>query len=307
LSAGIQTTASAAGGEAFRVVGQADRSFERIESQTSRVYRLGVEAPPNTARLRYLDVKVSVNRSNATVLARRHGVVLSTERPTVSVDEALKARIAQGGFAFGVPVRLVTALRRLDGNREPLQMVLDIEVPPLATAPLVAMFAVIDGSGKTISAGRKEMTAPAQDTYRLTLPVSVGAGDYRVRVAVADANGNVGSVERQLAARLARFGSVAVSDVMASWVDGNLRVGLELYPEAGKPAAVTVRLGLFRAETGEPIVEREILPARNQPALSVIATLPGTVLSPGSYVIRATVLEGGREVGTAARQVHKAR
>ena len=45
LTSGVQVLAAAAGGEAFRVIGQADRFFKRIIAETSGVYRLGVDAP----------------------------------------------------------------------------------------------------------------------------------------------------------------------------------------------------------------------------------------------------------------------
>ena len=49
LTAGVQTVAAAAGGEAWRVVGQADRFFKRIIAETSGIYRLGVETTANIA------------------------------------------------------------------------------------------------------------------------------------------------------------------------------------------------------------------------------------------------------------------
>ena len=45
MNGGIQTVASATGGEAFLVVGQPKRFLQRIVAETSGFYRLGVQMP----------------------------------------------------------------------------------------------------------------------------------------------------------------------------------------------------------------------------------------------------------------------
>ena len=45
LTSGVQTVAEAAGGEAFRVVGQADRFFQRIVAETSACTSLASRCP----------------------------------------------------------------------------------------------------------------------------------------------------------------------------------------------------------------------------------------------------------------------
>ncbi len=77
LTSGVQIVATAAGGEAFKVVGQADRFFKRIISETSGTYRLGVEAAIAMTKSRLLDVKVSVRRPGVTVRANRHALAPS--------------------------------------------------------------------------------------------------------------------------------------------------------------------------------------------------------------------------------------
>jgi hypothetical protein len=127
-----------------------------------------------------------------------------------------------------------------------------------------------------------------------------------VRVAVADANANVGSVEREVNAGLHRFAAMTVSDVLVGWVDGNLRVALELYPDdAGAAPGVTVRLGLLNADTGAVVVDSEIVPARGESMFTVSATLPGSALAPGTYTLRAIVLDNGRVLGTVSRSIRK--
>ena len=113
LTTGVQTLATAAGGEAFRAVGQPDRFLSRVLSETSGIYRLGVTSLSSPTPGRFLNVKVTVNRPGLTVRANRHALVpaMSAAAPP-SVDDLLREKIAQGGVGFGVPIALATALRR---------------------------------------------------------------------------------------------------------------------------------------------------------------------------------------------------
>jgi VWFA-related protein len=71
LTSGLQSLALAAGGEAFPVIGMADRFLERIVAQTGGLYRIGVEAPTNVPAEALLNVEVKVNRRDVRVLTRR--------------------------------------------------------------------------------------------------------------------------------------------------------------------------------------------------------------------------------------------
>lgn len=68
LSGGVQTVASAAGGQSFVVVGQPNRFLQRIVRETSAIYQLAIEIPAPSGRdPRYLDVRVKVKRPGVTV------------------------------------------------------------------------------------------------------------------------------------------------------------------------------------------------------------------------------------------------
>ncbi len=113
MVAGMESLALTAGGEAHRVIGQADRFYNRIITEVSGLYRLGVEAPTGLKPDRYVSVKVSVKRPGVTVHTNTHAlqpsaVVAATAPATpASAADALKLRIEQGGAAFGVPIPTV--------------------------------------------------------------------------------------------------------------------------------------------------------------------------------------------------------
>jgi VWFA-related protein len=316
LTSGVQVVAKAAGGEAFRVIGQADRFFKRIASETSGIYRLGVDLPLSGGKTRFLDAKVTVNRPGMTIRTRRHALVPSAAADAVSIDESLKARIAQGGVAYGVPMALATALRRERAGAG-LQLGVNVQVPDSVASPLTAMFALMNEAGAVVQAGRPAVTrTAADDDHRVAFGVPLAPGAYRLRFSVADANGNIGSVEHPVTARLARFGRVAVSDVFLTWsgADGKrqflaletlpdtaatLLASLELYPDAPEQAGdLRVRLDLTRVGEASPRVEEDVVPVRDGTLLLATVAIPAADLPSGSYMLRATVLESGQVTGT---------
>ncbi len=324
LTSGVKVVASAAGGEAFTVIGQADRFFKRIVSETSGVYRLGVDMPISAGKTRFLGAKVTVNKPGLTIRTHRHALMPSAAAEPVSIDEALRTRIAQGGVAYGVPIALATALRR-ERTGSALQLGVNVQMPSSVAAPLAAMFALVNEKGQIVQAGQPSVTQTAAgDDYRVAFGVPLVAGSYRLRFSVADANGNIGSVEHGVASRLARFGRVSASDLFVTWTGANnkrqflaletvpdaaetLWASIELYPDTPEPPPdVRVRFQLIRVGETAPDIERDVTPVRDGTLLSASVEIPVAGLDAGSYTIRATILESGTPTGTISTGIRKA-
>ena len=321
LTNGLTSMAQAAGGDAFRVVGTADRFFERIVGDTTSVYRLGVEAPTGGTPKRYVAVKISSKRPGLTLHASAQAARPSVPDASTPAADALKQRVEQGGTGFAVPIALTTSRRR-DTSPTRVQLIASIDVPASTPAPVTAMFALINGSGAVVQSGKKDLPATPGDDYRLALPLPADAGDYRFRVAVADGKGHIGSLDDVLSVKLPKAGSVAVSDLVTTSAVGDapphllafetlpshaqsLHVSLELYPDASAAAGLKVQLSVAPASGGAPIVNGEVPPVARDGRLLVSAALPVAALKPDRYVITATVLDGGKPIGTATAYVTK--
>jgi hypothetical protein len=166
-------------------------------------------------------------------------------------------------------------------------------------------------------------TPPAGDDYQLAFPVPIEAGKYRFRFAAADARNNVGSVEHSVTSGLAHLGAFTVSDLFTMWAGADrqprflalerlpaaattIGASLELYPD--DPNAVPdvfVRFAMLPVGSETPIFEREIPPAIVGTVRSAIAELPVEDLQPGTYAIRATVVERGVETGVVTTTIRK--
>ncbi|HEX5215073.1 MAG TPA: VWA domain-containing protein [Vicinamibacterales bacterium] len=314
LRSGIQTVATAAGGEAFNVIGQAERFFRRIYSETSGVYRLGVESGPIKADQRFLDIKVTTTRSGATVRAHRHALVPGGAATSEPIEQQLRDRLAQGGIAFGVPIALATAVR--GGRDGAVRIAVYAQIPASTSGPLTAMFGLVDAKGAMVESGRRELSASTTGDYRVTFDAPVAAGGYRLRFVVADATGNIGAVQHDVNATLTRFDRVQLSDVILTSVgaDGasrflaldalpagavSLRAAVELYLDAPATAeGLTVRLALLRADTTAMVATRDIVPTGADGTLAAVATLPVATLEPAPYIVQVTILDHGQPVGT---------
>jgi hypothetical protein len=236
----------------------------------------------------------------------------------------MQARLAQGGAEYGVPITMATTLRR-DPAGNQLQLAMNVQVPGAVTGPLVTMFGVVDDAGKMVQVGRKELQAPqAGDDYRVAFPVVLPEGRYRVRILATDTRGAIGAIEQAVTVRLARLGSFSASDLLTTWTDASgarrllgldtlpaiartIGVSLEMYPETPASSAdgLTIRLALLREGDDQPMVERNLSLTASGGHLSASADMETAAWEPGTYTVRATLLEAGVVTGTVKTSIRK--
>jgi len=198
----------------------------------------------------------------------------------------------------------------------------DVEIPGTAKAPLVAMYGLIDADGRMTS-GRRELPAPAGgQPFTVSFVLPVRAGDYKLRFAAADPDGNMGSIELPLEASLTTVGPFISSDILAAWVDGrgqahllilealpagttSLRTSLELYPSGTTAPSGDVTVAWTLTKAGETFAEdeREVIA---QPAGDVRRAgveFATDMLEPGAYTVRATIRMGDTILGTLLKTI----
>ena len=140
---------------------------------------------------------------------------------------------------------------------------------------------------------------------------------------MADAAGNIGSVETRVDATLKKLGRFAVSELFLTWSGADptprflaletipadattLRVALELYPDAAAAEAeVSVRFELVPVGGSTSALSEEARAVRDGTLLAVGVDVPVTDLAAGVYTVKAAVLESGREIGLATTVIEK--
>lgn len=311
-----------AGGTFYRVLGQPGRFFNAVALATSAVYHLGVEAPAGAAPNGDFTVSARVTRSGLTVHAN-HVALLPAPTAAVPVDEQLRSAVTKGLANYAVPLTMATALRR-SATSAGLDLDVNVEVAASAVGPLTAMYGLLDETGN-VHIGRATITSPPTgDSYRISVSLPVTSGSHRLRFAIADASGHVGSLDAPVKAELAHLGSFQVSDILTSWsgADGKpqflaleevpaaateLTAFLELYQSSDVPlpADVQVRWSVIASDT-PPAAEQLGAPARAADRLTATAKFPLGSLPVGEYELRATVLAGGTAVGSVSTWFRKA-
>jgi hypothetical protein len=310
------------------MVGGVGPAFDASPPPPSGVYRLVVDAPAEATANPDLAIAVTVRRSGLTAQVTQRSTAPSARADTpaatppraMSIDDQLRAALATGKTRRSVPIALARALRRAqDATR--VDVAVRIEIPATVKGPLTTMFGLVDEAG-SVRSGKQTIGAPPGDAYELTFSVPVAPGRYRLRFAVADAEGTVGAVESIVTAQLTAMGPLTASDLLLSTIDGKgqerpapaidtlpaaataLHASLELYP-AGALPDVLVKIALAGAGQSSPEIERIVTPTAVDGMLRADAEFPVARLPPGTYSIQATVLIGTTAVGTTSATVRK--
>ncbi|MEO8075963.1 MAG: hypothetical protein ABI818_06500 [Acidobacteriota bacterium] len=331
---GLEFVADKLDAELSRVVGGAERGIDRLLLGWSGSYRVGVEPPAATPRGGTVPVAITVRRPGVTVRGPRSITVRDARGSTTSAagaspnstaaaaapsSEATLARLVDdGGAETGVPMA-VGVLSKKDETGRDVQVV-TVEVPATIAGPLSGLFAVTDESNRLIARGTLAFVQPpAGDDYRVSVVVPLVPGPFRLRVAVADRTGAVGSMEHAGTSRLSRLRSSSVSDLLLSWIGDDrqarfvametvpgpartLQASLEFYSSAD-PAGTTVRMAVLKEGAAAPVAEAQAAPIKTPTGWRVGVSVPLASLEPGVYVVRATVKEGTDPPLTLARTV----
>lgn len=325
---GLQSATSLVGGQFYRVVGDPVPFFERVRTASAAIYRLGIEPPAGLPPGRAIAVEAKVLRPNVSVFVNRRALVPAPAPPTppkpVSVEDRLKDVMASGQQLGAVPLEIATFVRRAAGAGQ-VELTINLGIAATATGPirgpLVAMFglAPASGAGGEMPSGRRVIdSAGADGTFSGTFALPVAQAQYRLRVAVADAEGAVGSLETELDTSLPSIGPFSASDLLVAWVDDagraqlmaleplptaatGIRADLELYPPASGVSldSVQVELSVTKAGDTEPADERIVTPRDAQGVWRASAEFPAEAFEAGRYTLRARVIVGDKAVGSA--------
>jgi hypothetical protein len=190
-----ETLAEMSGGQLYRVVGQADRFYERVLRSASAIYRLGVDLPAQTPEDGSYHVSVTVKRQGVRVLASRWAAPPAPT--TVVAPEAQMAdAVTKGTLLYGVPVAINA--EPVDDHGAPAIRV-RIDVPGDTAGPVSGLLGFVSPDGQLMRGQRALTQASRGSAYQLDfLLPAPKSGLYQVRFAVRDATGAVGAVAQSV-------------------------------------------------------------------------------------------------------------
>jgi len=293
-------------------------ALSRVARETSGYYIARVEPEPSETTGVLRGLQISSVRAESSV---RHRPQLSVARPVARVantspltplDMMKEARVFPD-----LPLR-VTAYTSREPGTSRVRVVTLFDSPDPAVALSSAMVGVFDGQGRMVAS--TQLTGAELSAVPVVSALSVAPGTYRLRVAAAEANGRTGAADYRMTADLAPAGTLTLSALVlgldrgGSFVpklefrdESSVRAQLEVY--GGREGTqVGVAFEIARTPNGPALVTVPgVFDATSEPDRFIItAALAIGALSPGDYVVRATVAAAGQPAGrvlTALRKV----
>ena len=307
-SEGLETLASATRGALFNVTGSGDALFDRILSELSGYYLLGIESDEHDKDGKPHPIRVEVSRRGLYVRARRQLLTAEAERPAAhSPRAAAAAALSSPLLATALPVRAASfALQGPERGKVQLLIHAAIGTDYPASKVVSIGYVITDRDGRVVDRKSADMRLlPVMNGVPSALQYTAGAslapGDYTLKLAAAEGD-RVGSIEHPVHAALSTANGLTLSELM---VGGPLEGGELLTPTISDQinfGAVHGYLEVYGSGIDGMTMEYEIATAPDAPALlnadvpvrtagesRVIFTkvMPVQSLPPGKYVLRA--------------------
>jgi VWFA-related protein len=325
----LEGMATMSRGSLFRIAGTGEPVFERLASEISAYYILGVEQRPKDSVGDRHRIDVEVRRRNVTIRSRQ-AFVLSparlADRASKSPEAALRETLASPFAVQGLPVRATTFAQQ-DPGSDKVQLVVAAQVGETGAkpGPYTVGFIVFDNDNKVAASFLEKMTlspgsGSPNEALRFVGGVVVDPGKYWLRFAVVDEEGRRGSIVREVSAWKMAGEPFALGDLVVGPVPASGKgLAIQVEPYVGTDS-VAARLELYsttEATWKGTTVAFEIADNEDAAALTSLdasvepgrqatwrvaaGILPAGALPPGHYVARAKIARDGKAVGVLAR------
>jgi VWFA-related protein len=320
---GLEALAGLSRGNLYRVATTANYAFDRIARALAGYYLVGVEARPSDRDGRRHRISVKTTRRGVTLRSRRSflaGMSGVAGSPTEAVSRALRSPLP----ANDLPLRLATWTFKEPGSTR-TRVLVAVEVERLADQPLdyTTGLALINRNNRAqLPEVQVRKFSPGADPAMAGFATAmiVDPGTYRLRVALADSEGRVGSVEREINAFHVDGSALAVGDLLLGRMpasDGSIEPAVEPYlaaepmaalleayvPAGMTPAALSGSLDILRSENDPPMMSlpMKAISGRGNDIVALQTMVSTGALPPGRYLARATLREGGTARGHLVR------
>lgn len=322
---GLEMLATMSRGALFYIAGTGDPIFERLASEISAYYLLGVEQRPSDQAGDRHRIDVQVRRRNVTIRSRQAFVLSGAVTAKKSPQESLREALASPFGVSGLPLRVTTFAHQDTSGKVRLRVAAQVGQPGAQAADFTVGYMLVND--------QNQIAASFSDTVRLS-PAGTGASDaldflggvviepgiYRLHFGVVDAEGRRGSVVRDVNAWKMAGEPLALGDLIVGQLpaagqalraavephvaaDG-LAAHLELYsnaPTALDTATVTFEIADEADTAALTSVDGQVTPGA-QPTWRVATGAIGVRgLPPGRYVARAQIRRAGAAVGVLTR------
>lgn len=321
LADSMESLAAASRGVSLTITGSGASAFERIESELSGFYMVGVEASPADKDGAAHPIRVEVSRKGATVRFRRvlrdDGGDPASRTPRQAVAAALSTPLPLAAL----PLK-AAAFSLLGPERDRVQMLIHTDIGSGYTdaARVSLAYYITDADGRIVDSRSVDAPLPpvmkgVPSPLQYVTGASLPAGEYTFKLAAADGD-KVGTVEHTFRAGVGDAAGIRFSDLIVGGpLDGrdlghpsvshlvsfgSVQGYVEVYG-AGLER-LSVRFELAATPDGPALVDRPAAPRRMNDSRTVFSEVLLTQkLPPGRYVVRAIVSAGAEGTPTVVK------
>jgi VWFA-related protein len=309
-AAGLSSLATMAGGTIFQGIGRAKGVFERLRTEITEAYELGVEPQPGDIDGKPHEVKVTTTRK-ADVHARRY---VTTENPPSDPTAHLANLIAQPVDVGDLPIAIAAHSVRGD-EATTLKVMIRADIGHgVTTTPPVRYQAVVIGANGNAGV---TVTGNAASDGGVVIATQLAPGRYRVRLAAVEAGGRAGTLEVPIVAGLRSVAGFQLGDLIVGTVSGQALMP-SIYASAGSPliptlemttpdaarfAQTNVAFEVRRGGSDDVVATGTSRLEQTQYDRQQIArgTVPTSELPPGEYTLSAVIKVDGQAQGRVSR------
>ena len=315
--AGLEHLAGVTGGLLMQLGGGEESALARITRESAGYYIARVEPEPSETTGTIRNLRIGVTRTNATVRQRPQMSVTRSATRFVNAAATTPLAMMKEARAFrDLPLR-VTGFTSRESGSTMVRVVTLFDSPDPSAALDSAMVGLFDESGRMVAS--RQFSSAELTSFPVIAALSAPPGQYRLRVAAAEATGRGGAADYDVSAELISAGPLTLSALVVGLSrEGRFAPRLEFASEASAIAYVEIYGGAAGEAVGAVF---ELARTANGPALIplrgtfasttdpdrfiVTAALPIGALTPGDYVVRATVAAQGKAGGRVLRALRK--
>jgi hypothetical protein len=215
LLTSVEMLSGLTGGRAVRLTNAYEPTAAALDAGLAGYYRLGVHAMPDDFDGKPHRISVKVTRPGASLTSHRRVLPAAPPpsaapgRATGNGDAALREALQRGTPLTGVDLRATSYVLHsaTSGSREVRVLVVgDVRRATGGVATAVAALYELDG--RPITARENSVMVPDGGPGTLSIELTAPPGTYALRVAVLDADGHLGSLERLVDARWKKIGPI---------------------------------------------------------------------------------------------------
>ena len=309
-TAGLDHLAGVTGGVRLHLGGTDENAFSRILRETSAFYRLAFEPEPGQRNGNTHRVELRLSRADAVVRVRPS---IAIARGDARAPGSAMDMVTQAAAFRDLPLRAAGFVSR-EGGQQKLKVVVLAETADASLALGSAAAGLVDANGKVVARTSLEAAQLKGGPFVVALLAAPGA--YRLRVAAIDTQGRSGAADYDLDVELRQAGPLHLSSLLLGVSRGSFLPRLQFSTEpvalgyldiyGGKPGdQVSAVFELARTLNGPAVLSVPGTLAAAGDHHSATAAIPIGALSPGDYIVRATVGIVGQPATRVERTLRK--